>query len=78
MKIFFALTMEATRISQSGSFATDKSISSTATTSIFLILDRKSKIDPCDESGMILDNVKGNIDLQNIDALLMLAEIHKN
>ncbi|XP_074330464.1 uncharacterized protein LOC141667752 isoform X2 [Apium graveolens] len=26
---------------------------------------------------MILDNVKGNIDLQNIDALLMLAEIHK-
>ncbi|KAK1393525.1 hypothetical protein POM88_012581 [Heracleum sosnowskyi] len=54
--VFIALTMAATGISQSGSFAPDKSKSSTATTSIYSILDRKSKIDPCDESGMTLDN----------------------
>ncbi|KAL8090878.1 hypothetical protein AgCh_040088 [Apium graveolens] len=76
-KVFFALTMAATGISQSGSFVTDKSKASTATTSIFSILDRKSKIDPCDESEMILENVKGNIELQNINVLLLLAEIHK-
>lgn len=67
LQVFFALTMAATGISQSGSFAPDKSKASTATTSIFSILDRKSKIDPCDESGMTLDNVKGNIELRNID-----------
>ncbi|KAL1816476.1 hypothetical protein ACET3Z_019050 [Daucus carota] len=66
-RVFFALTMAATGISQSGSFAADKSKASNATTSIFSILDRKSKIDPCDESGMTLDNVKGNIELRNIN-----------
>ncbi|KAK1398690.1 Multidrug resistant ABC transporter family protein [Heracleum sosnowskyi] len=66
-RVFFALTMAATGISQSGSIAPDKSKASSATTSIFSILDRKSKIDPCDESGMTLHNVKGNIELRNID-----------
>lgn len=67
LQVFFALTMAATGISQSSSMAPDMSKAKSATTSIFAILDRKSKIDPSDESGITLDTVKGEIELQNIN-----------
>ena len=66
VQVFFALTMAALAISQSSSFAPDSSKAKVATASIFAILDRKSKIDPSDESGQILENVKGEIELQHI------------
>ncbi|KAA8549016.1 hypothetical protein F0562_000700 [Nyssa sinensis] len=65
-RVFFALTMAAVSVSQSSSFAPDSSKAKTATASIFAILDRKSKIDPSDESGMTLENVKGEIELRHI------------
>ncbi|XP_047316657.1 ABC transporter B family member 11-like [Impatiens glandulifera] len=65
-RVFFALTMAAMGISQSSSLAPDSSKAKTAAGSIFAILDRKSKIDPSDESGMILDEVKGEIELRHI------------
>ncbi|KAG9459966.1 hypothetical protein H6P81_004474 [Aristolochia fimbriata] len=65
-RIFFALAMAAIAISQSSSYAPDASKAEAATASIFSILDRKSKIDPSDESGMILENVKGDIEFQNV------------
>uniref|UniRef100_A0A803LET6 Uncharacterized protein n=1 Tax=Chenopodium quinoa TaxID=63459 RepID=A0A803LET6_CHEQI len=65
-KVFFALTMAALGISQSSSFAPDSSKAKSAAASVFSILDRNSQIDPSDESGMTLDDVKGEIELQHV------------
>ncbi|KAI7984521.1 ABC transporter B family member 11 [Camellia lanceoleosa] len=65
-RVFFALTMAGIGISQSSSLAPDSTKAKTATASIFAILDRKSKIDPNDESGMTLERVKGEIELRHI------------
>lgn len=58
--------MAAIGISQSSSLAPDSSKAKDAAASIFAILDRKSKIDPSDDSGMTLDTVKGDIELQHV------------
>ena len=58
--------MAATGISQSSSFAPDSNKARIAAASIFAIIDRKSKIDPSDESGVKLDNVKGEIELRHV------------
>ncbi|XP_010522857.1 PREDICTED: ABC transporter B family member 11-like [Tarenaya hassleriana] len=65
-RVFFALTMAAIGISQSSSFAPDSSKAKVAAASIFGIIDRKSKIDPSHESGTVLENVKGDIELRHI------------
>ncbi|KAF3584631.1 hypothetical protein F2Q69_00025660 [Brassica cretica] len=65
-QVFFALTMAAIGISQSSSFAPDSSKAKVAAASIFGIIDRKSKIDSSDESGTVLENVKGDIELRHI------------
>ncbi|KAK2970216.1 hypothetical protein RJ640_021652 [Escallonia rubra] len=65
-RVFFALTMAAIAISQSSSMGPDSSKAKTSAASIFAILDRKSKIDPSDESGMTLENVKGEIELRHL------------
>ncbi|VVA89733.1 unnamed protein product [Arabis nemorensis] len=65
-QVFFALTMAAIGISQSSSFAPDSSKARVAAASIFGIIDRKSKIDSSDESGTVLENVKGDIELRHI------------
>ncbi|KAI9180750.1 hypothetical protein LWI28_007840 [Acer negundo] len=65
-KVFFALTMTALGISQTSSLAPDSNKAKLAAASIFAIIDRKSKIDPSDESGMTLDNVNGEIELQHV------------
>ncbi|CAL8138961.1 unnamed protein product [Prunus armeniaca] len=65
-QVFYALTMAALGISQWSSFAVDSSKAKNAAASIFAIIDRKSKIDPSDESGVKLDNVKGEIELRHV------------
>ncbi|KAI3417880.1 uncharacterized protein J3R85_014152 [Psidium guajava] len=65
-RVFFALTMAAIGISQSSSFTPDSTKAKGAAASIFAIIDRKSKIDPSDESGTKLDNVKGEIELRHV------------
>ncbi|KAG4401519.1 hypothetical protein AAZX31_02G008000 [Glycine max] len=65
-RVFFALTMAAIGVSQSSSFAPDSSKAKSATASIFGIIDKKSKIDPGDESGSTLDSVKGEIELRHV------------
>ncbi|CAK7348532.1 unnamed protein product [Dovyalis caffra] len=65
-RVFLALTMAAIGISQTSSFGPDSSSAKTAAASIFSIIDRKSKIDPSDESGTKLDDVKGEIELHRI------------
>ncbi|GLU16670.1 hypothetical protein SLE2022_330900 [Rubroshorea leprosula] len=65
-QVFFALTMAAMGITQSSAFAPDSSKAKIAAASIFAIIDRKSTIDPSDESGTILDNVKGDMELRHV------------
>lgn len=65
-KVFFSLTMTALGISQSSSFSSDSNKAKNAAASIFAIIDRESKIDPSDESGTILENVKGEIELHHV------------
>ncbi|THG22240.1 ABC transporter B family member 11-like [Camellia sinensis] len=65
-RVFLALTMAAVGISRSSSLAPDSTKAKTAAASIFSILDRKSKIDPSDESGMTLESVTGEIELRHI------------
>ncbi|CAL9237236.1 unnamed protein product [Arabidopsis halleri] len=65
-KVFFALTMAAMAISQSSSLSPDSSKADVAAASIFAIMDRESKIDPSVESGRVLDNVKGDIELRHV------------
>ncbi|KAL5538774.1 hypothetical protein UlMin_043914 [Ulmus minor] len=65
-RVFFALTMAAIGVSQSGSLAPDLTKTKNAVASIFAILDRKSKIDSSDESGMTIDRVKGDIEFLHV------------
>ncbi|CAN6845284.1 unnamed protein product [Brassica oleracea] len=65
-RVFFALTMAAMAISQSSSLSPDSSKADIAAASIFAIIDRESKIDPSLESGRVLDNVKGDIELRHV------------
>ncbi|GMH30820.1 hypothetical protein Nepgr_032663 [Nepenthes gracilis] len=65
-RVFFALTMAAIGISQSSSFTPDSGKAKIAAASIFAIVDRESNIDPSDESGMTLDDVKGEIELEHV------------
>ncbi|KAH6826594.1 P-glycoprotein 11 [Perilla frutescens var. hirtella] len=65
-RVFFALTMAAVAISQSSSFAPDSSKAKAAAASIFAILDRKSKIDPSDESGVKLESLTGELELKHV------------
>ncbi|KAL5065634.1 hypothetical protein RYX36_027371 [Vicia faba] len=64
--VFFALSMAAMGVSQSGTLAPDSSNAKSAVASIFAILDQKSQIDPSDESGMTLENVKGEIEFNHV------------
>ncbi|KAB2052538.1 hypothetical protein ES319_A12G128000v1 [Gossypium barbadense] len=65
-QVFFGLTMATIGITQSSSFAPDSSKAKSAAASIFAIIDRESKIDPSDESGTTLENVKGDIELHHV------------
>lgn len=65
-RVFFALTMATVGVSQSSSMAPDSSKARSATASIFGIIDKKSNIDPSDESGTTLDRVKGEIELRHV------------
>lgn len=58
--------MAAIGISQSSSLAPDSSKAKVAAASIFAIIDRKSQIDPSDESEATLENLKGEIELRNV------------
>ncbi|KAI9182701.1 hypothetical protein LWI28_028029 [Acer negundo] len=64
--VFFVLTLTAIGLSQSGSMAPDSSKAKNAAASIFAIIDRESKIDLSDESGMTIENVKGEIELRHV------------
>ncbi|KAK9733047.1 hypothetical protein RND81_04G040000 [Saponaria officinalis] len=65
-RVFFALAMAAVGLSQSSSLAPNASKAKSAAASVFSILDSKSKIDPSDESGLTLEQVKCEIEFQHV------------
>ncbi|KAL5149238.1 ABC transporter B family member 11 [Glycine soja] len=65
-RVFFALNLAAVGISQSGSLVPDSSNSKSAAASVFAILDRKSQIDPSDDSGLTLEEVQGEIEFKHV------------
>ncbi|KAJ3700012.1 hypothetical protein LUZ61_003717 [Rhynchospora tenuis] len=60
------MTIAAIRQSQSTSVVADTTKAKSAITSVFAIIDRKSRIDPSDTSGLTLDTVRGNIEFQHV------------
>ncbi|KAI4325049.1 hypothetical protein MLD38_030477 [Melastoma candidum] len=65
-RAFLALTMASMGITQSSSLSPDSTKAKGAAASIFAILDRNSKIDPSNESGTTLDDMKGEIELSHV------------
>ncbi|KAK2412279.1 ABC transporter B family member [Trifolium repens] len=65
-QVFFSLNMAAVAISQSGFMAPGASKAKCSAASILAILDQKSKIDTSGESGMILEDVNGEIEFHSV------------
>ncbi|CAN1292876.1 ABC transporter B family member 11 [Linum perenne] len=65
-QVFFSLSMAVTGLAHSGSNEADSSKAKAAATSVFSIIDRKSQIDSSVESGITLDNLKGEIELRHV------------
>ncbi|XP_071714963.1 ABC transporter B family member 11-like [Rutidosis leptorrhynchoides] len=66
-QVFLGLSMSAMGIAQSGSFVPDSGKAKSAAASVFALLDQKSKIDYTDESGTVLENVKGDIEFSHVN-----------
>ncbi|KAJ6795680.1 ABC transporter B family member 11-like isoform X2 [Iris pallida] len=65
-QVFFALSMTAMSISQASSIAPDSTKAKSAAASVFALLDRESKIDSGDDSGVTLERLKGNIEFRHV------------
>ncbi|KAJ4849542.1 hypothetical protein Tsubulata_048249, partial [Turnera subulata] len=65
-RVFFASTVSSLTVSHSSSFTSDTTKAKRAAASVFSIIDAESKIDPSDESGTTLANVKGEIQLRHV------------
>ncbi|XP_062218601.1 ABC transporter B family member 4-like [Phragmites australis] len=65
-RVFFALVLAAVGVSQASALASDATKARDSVSSIFSILDRKSKIDSSSDDGLALENVTGNIDFNNV------------
>ncbi|CAO2197986.1 unnamed protein product, partial [Urochloa humidicola] len=65
-KVFFALALASIGVSQTSALASNATKARDSAISIFSILDRKSKIDSSSNDGMVLENVTGNIDFNNV------------
>ncbi|KAL8500763.1 hypothetical protein ACS0TY_020374 [Phlomoides rotata] len=65
--VFYALSFVAQAMSGMRAMAPDSSKAKSAAASVFAILDRKSKIDPNDETGMTLEDVNGEIEFIHVN-----------
>ncbi|XP_020696968.1 ABC transporter B family member 11 [Dendrobium catenatum] len=63
---FLAIAVATLEIAQSSSNRPDSNKAKLVMGSIFAILDRQSRIDPSDESGMILNMIEGNIEFRHV------------
>ncbi|TVU17972.1 hypothetical protein EJB05_34034, partial [Eragrostis curvula] len=65
-RVFLALTMAAIGVSHTSTLTSDSSKAKSAVSSIFAIIDRKSRINPSDDSGVSLEPLSGNIEFQHV------------
>ncbi|TVU00484.1 hypothetical protein EJB05_54083 [Eragrostis curvula] len=65
-RVFLALAMAAIGVSQSSTLTSDSSKAKSAASSIFAIVDRKSRIDPSEDAGVTVDTLRGNIEFQHV------------
>ncbi|GKU96078.1 hypothetical protein SLEP1_g9358 [Rubroshorea leprosula] len=65
-RVFLSVTTAVYGVSQSGSFVPDAGKTSSAAASVFALLDRKSKIDSSDDSGITIEKFKGEIEMRNV------------
>ncbi|KAK9934153.1 hypothetical protein M0R45_021307 [Rubus argutus] len=65
-RVFFALIMTSVGLAQSSTLAPDVGKGRVSAASIFAILDRKSKIDSSDNSGMTIEHLKGEIEFHHV------------
>ncbi|KAF0923152.1 hypothetical protein E2562_003366 [Oryza meyeriana var. granulata] len=65
-RVFLALTMAAIGVSHTSNLTSDSSKAKSAVSSIFAIIDRKSRIDPSDDAGVSLEPLRGDIEFQHV------------
>ncbi|CAO2180196.1 unnamed protein product [Urochloa humidicola] len=65
-RVFLALAMAAIGVSQSSTLTSDSSKAKSAASSIFAIVDRKSRIDPSEDAGVTVETLRGNIEFQHV------------
>ncbi|KAG8045283.1 hypothetical protein GUJ93_ZPchr0008g13183 [Zizania palustris] len=65
-RVFLALSMAAIGVSQSSTLTSDSSKAKSAASSIFAIVDRKSRIDPSEDAGVTVETLQGNIEFQHV------------
>ncbi|KAH6834231.1 P-glycoprotein 11 [Perilla frutescens var. hirtella] len=65
-RVFIGLNMTAVAISQSGALAPDSGRARAGAASIFELLDQKPAIDSAKNSGMVVENIKGDIQFQHV------------
>ncbi|GJN05501.1 hypothetical protein PR202_ga23131 [Eleusine coracana subsp. coracana] len=65
-RVFLALAMAAIGVSQSSTLTSDSSKAKSAASSIFAIVDRKSRIDPSEDAGVTLETLQGKIEFQHV------------
>nr|CAD1834787.1 unnamed protein product [Ananas comosus var. bracteatus] len=65
-RVFFALVLATIGISQTSALGADSTKAKESTASIFGIIDRKSKVDSSSKEGVVLANVKGDIEFRHV------------
>ncbi|XP_062197001.1 ABC transporter B family member 21-like [Phragmites australis] len=65
-RVFLALAMAAIGVSQSSTLTSDSFKAKSAASSIFAIVDRKSRIDPSEDAGVTVETLQGNIEFQHV------------
>ncbi|KAJ3670707.1 hypothetical protein LUZ60_008133 [Juncus effusus] len=65
-RVFFALLMTTIGVSQTSALGSNSAKAKESASSIFSILDRASKIDSSSEQGIVLSDVRGEIELQHV------------
>ncbi|XP_072995529.1 ABC transporter B family member 4-like isoform X1 [Typha latifolia] len=65
-RVVFALVMATIGVSHASALVADSTKAKESAASIFAIIDRKSKIDSSSDDGIILDNLRGDIELLHV------------
>ncbi|CAL4894691.1 unnamed protein product [Urochloa decumbens] len=65
-RVFFALLMATIGVSQTSALGSDSAKAKEAASSIFALIDRKSKIDPSSDNGTALVNVAGELEFRHV------------